>query len=478
MWSPSITQVCRFWRLIALGTPAVWNHLDLARPDLAAALCNRFLKHPLHLSSSLHGIPEVGYETAIQIIVTEALRISELRITSHQVIEAAFAHLPHYMSELRVLAVKSHTTDSYRHINRLQCPNLQYLRLFKTEPSVWTTPLLLQSLKLRHLDISRFSPTPPPHFPSVINALHNLRLLETLKLTWQGPVKDLLTPPAQPVHLPHLQKLKIFDGGVGCTNLRRHLLLSQEVEINLEIVFWPGYPAYFRELIEQFVSPYTHELLFASSVGRYGRAHVVACMPTDWERLFTRYQPSDQKVLTVGRGERSTFDTLMHTTAVHVGGKQSSSKNSAVLTCTIGVAILADYSGIHTLRLSGESAIIAMLELIQGQISNKHGGLLISHVKLLIIENISNPAYNSYAWIQVLRDVLAERRRGTIAGTKDLLYETTHIADVPSNTSMHTKDDMSQGVSRLQTLLFVRCTGIDEGILQSFREMIPKVACY
>jgi hypothetical protein len=237
------------------------------------------------------------------------------------VIEAAFAHLPDYMPELTVLAVETYTADPYQHISRLRCPNLQYLRLFKTEPSVWTTPLLLQSLKLRHLDISCFSPTAPPEFSSVIDVLHDLRLLETLKLTWQGPAEDLLTLPAQRVHLPHLRKLKVVDGGIACTNLRRYLLLSQEVEINLEIIFWPGYPAHFRELVEQFVSPSTHELLFASSGGGYGRAHVVACIPTDWEGLFTKYHPSDQKVLTVGRGEQNTFDALMHTTAVHVEGK-------------------------------------------------------------------------------------------------------------------------------------------------------------
>jgi hypothetical protein len=149
-----------------------------------------------------------------------------------------------------------------------------------------------------------------------------------------------------------------------------------------------------------------------------------------------------------------------------------------VLTCTIGVAIVTEHSGINTLRLSGESAVIAILELVQGQISNKHDGSLLSHVKLLSIEDISHPAHSAYAQIQVLRDVLAEFKRGTTAGTKDLLDETTHIANVLNETLTDAEVGTSQGVQGLQSLSFIRCTGIDEDILQSFREMIPKVTYY
>ncbi|EIN13293.1 hypothetical protein PUNSTDRAFT_48323, partial [Punctularia strigosozonata HHB-11173 SS5] len=143
-WSPECVQVCSHWRSVALGTSGLWNRLNLQRPELAVALCERFTRIPLCVVYDAFDAHPTSETVLKRIIFQQPSRISELELWAQfKVILPTLRQFQSYAPVLRTLHLASakiieldQEKELFECLKGLHAPNLHSLVLYNF-PSFW-----------------------------------------------------------------------------------------------------------------------------------------------------------------------------------------------------------------------------------------------------------------------------------------------------------------------------------------------------
>ncbi|KAI0774633.1 hypothetical protein BD413DRAFT_301484 [Trametes elegans] len=206
----SISHVCRYWRDVALCSPALWTRLVLKSTRGIGAFVKRSKNLPLQFEVSTTHVPITVIRSQIHAV---AHRIRSLEI-----------NLPRYDG----------LTEIYSTLRRIQLPMLEELALLQKplteyevlqqlnpdanlyEPGCGNMPAL-RSLKLYNLPVPFLPETPTaithisieylvPTVPALMKLLERCPLLEHLSLVGYGPEDG---PTFETISLPNLRHFKL-----------------------------------------------------------------------------------------------------------------------------------------------------------------------------------------------------------------------------------------------------------------------------
>ncbi|EIN09791.1 hypothetical protein PUNSTDRAFT_133562 [Punctularia strigosozonata HHB-11173 SS5] len=186
---PRSAHVCSSWRRVALGTPALWNVLNIARPKLSLALYE-------HSSFPVKVFGSARWSSVIvQKFVNRALgdpsRLLELdvKLSSHM-FPLSFRGPAPWLRRLVIELLGSYQAkDSAirERLNALTAPDLSSLTLINVGLDSWSSPLFLAP-RLRSLHIHASLAGPSPSLQNILGVLGQLQHLEKLSLHHALPV--------------------------------------------------------------------------------------------------------------------------------------------------------------------------------------------------------------------------------------------------------------------------------------------------
>ncbi|EIN13338.1 hypothetical protein PUNSTDRAFT_129026 [Punctularia strigosozonata HHB-11173 SS5] len=244
-WSPPCSQVCAFWRSVALGTSKLWNTLDVGRPKLALALCERFPTIPLHVVYDVTDeiVRRPSSEAVLKrIALHHPSRISSLWLSApYDVLLSTLQQFQTYAPVLRSLKLGISDLDDLEDdqlrelVDCLQDTRMPSLRSFCLEsiaPFLPWTSRWLRTLNLRYLDLNYelTQEMPSTVLDDVLDTLEALPLLELLSLGANLPkvlASSTSAAPVREVHLPALRQVTLAGTCQELVSFLRHLRFDQ-----------------------------------------------------------------------------------------------------------------------------------------------------------------------------------------------------------------------------------------------------------
>jgi hypothetical protein len=434
-WSPVITQVCSFWRSVALNTPEVWNQLCSAKPKTALGVYHRFPGMLLNLIFS-HNEPS---DTLAKIISLDPARISGLMLGQTSHLEVALAHF-----QARAPALK-HIDIGYADVAAvedkllaLQTPCIRYISYPSAPQRVWMAASL-RSPSLRYLHISH-NPHSQAALADVLDVLENLHSLEYLRFTYGLPEEPWTArKPSRIVNMSLLREIELGGTTLGCVTLLKHLELTN----NIRFLAWctpecVNYASFMLQLIESYVKLPDVELIYLA-----GFLRVV------WgTRSNLGYYHGPDYPLSVGLSSKELKDftplakilgPLLHRTASAHLKISGFSMYGLHWTPLDWHALLSPINTLRTLHVKSTGSVLA--SLYGGHPS---AGDVLLNLRSLIIEDVGMDG--DQEWPYRLHMAIATRRGNSSAGLADL-----------------------------EVLSFVNCDGITEADMNRFKEIVPEV---
>ncbi|EIN04800.1 hypothetical protein PUNSTDRAFT_137999 [Punctularia strigosozonata HHB-11173 SS5] len=225
----ALTQVCSFWRQVALGTPALCSVLSVSgMPELALTQASRLSTQPLRVFCS--GWPPANYagsSTVLSQVISENPDPPAMKSMSIDVPYIA-------NSEQEQLAMMN------TRLLELRTPMLEHLRLSNISlPVLWASQLI-RSANLRLLSILLTDPvdiTQAPSLTDIVGVLGTLTSLENLSMDgWLAPS----SPPAllpKKATMPRLRELNLSGFPKGCINILGNLDFARPLSLLLVYIF-------------------------------------------------------------------------------------------------------------------------------------------------------------------------------------------------------------------------------------------------
>jgi hypothetical protein len=236
--NPAVSQVCAYWRAIALKVPHLWNRIHLAQPRFLVAVLERsnFLisifwgVRFIHMdwikkTSKTLTIPRAAISKLGRIRMIDFTTSPDNRLENTRKL---FTVLPLEMPELRAVRVTSESQTLQRWFSKVRAPNLQKINLVGVHVD-WTVPALRFGGQLVRLEVDmdpfpRYeAPPQPPPVSRLLALLPNLTLLRQLMVFDHAVTFD--TAPADVerdvIILPKLQYLRVHGLTDHCIVLLR-----------------------------------------------------------------------------------------------------------------------------------------------------------------------------------------------------------------------------------------------------------------
>ncbi|EIN08553.1 hypothetical protein PUNSTDRAFT_134931 [Punctularia strigosozonata HHB-11173 SS5] len=442
VWSPTITQVCRFWRAVAFRTPLLWNKLDLGRSKLALELSRRFPNIPLRLRmwSTLKWAEK---QSVVELVGSCPSRIIEFEASGSHAHGAVIALFQTYAPAMRTLKLFSFDEAMRRHMLKLRTPDLRMLHLYDAPMSLWQSPIL-RSAKLRELILDFEKDKPPLHnFPSldnVLDILESLPLLRLLHLSGFLPrttrLPDPIAEPERLVSLPELFSVWLSDTTLACISVLRRLLIPRcrVLTIICDVGCFQYLPQLWQLVRPQLTSSELHVMASGCKTDVNLR---------DCEDNSPRSVTLDLAASSIIENRDMLLFITEHLPAANVTCLELSGCPSTDVD-VISKAMIQRWTEIRTLRIYDEDFAASFFSVISDDTILARHGPILPHLTSLVLGEVTNTA--EAPWFGLCRAEVARRQAG-----------------------------MSQNAARIQSISFIDCHGIVEGEVASLRKIVPMV---
>ncbi|THU75336.1 hypothetical protein K435DRAFT_287217, partial [Dendrothele bispora CBS 962.96] len=216
-----VSHICRHWRNVALGCPALWSHLNFFMPASVPEMLLRSKSAPLTIQFTLSYYGASKMIEAFHTSLEQVARIRELSIviTGHNFerlfprTDQAAPHLQKLvlnslLDRMEVIALPKDFLDG-------RAPCLSHLEL-RNIHLPWSSPLLknLTTLKLTRTRLN--SQTTLPTLDQLVEMLGRMPGLETLELENVLPSSG---SSISEVTLPYLRDIQLGGDIAGCANV-------------------------------------------------------------------------------------------------------------------------------------------------------------------------------------------------------------------------------------------------------------------
>ncbi|KAI0786651.1 hypothetical protein C8Q75DRAFT_261151 [Abortiporus biennis] len=231
-----ITHVCKFWREIALNIPSLWNHIVILRLECVEAFIERSRFHENQRSNIIQGADELEANSddaplSIQLngsfesgsLNRQELTFNALKAELHRIHELELRG-PLFQADSFIQHFK-HST----HLRRL------ILRGFSMS---WKDAVFAPNL--RHLSLIRSTDivATSASFVGMLNALENLRELETLSITESTPYLSSFGEGLKRcIYLPNLKLLHVCEDSEDLTHLLDHISFPSTTKIDIFCIY-------------------------------------------------------------------------------------------------------------------------------------------------------------------------------------------------------------------------------------------------
>lgn len=238
----SVTQVCSYWRAVALGCARLWTSIEVLRvnPEWTLEMIRRSKRASIQLKAQLYE-PSHHAISSTRLVVTQLSRISDIHLAGNQkslgpLVRTLTGEAP----RLRSLVISNMFWKAHADIMHIPAtfvaggaPLLERLEL-NTCLLDWTAPFLRSCTRVTSLIINgAMSNQPTP------SQLHDIlsRMPSLQRLHLDNSLPHAQSPPSpespHPIRLPRLRKLFLSGGCSDVTCLLNRLVIPTSTTVQL-----------------------------------------------------------------------------------------------------------------------------------------------------------------------------------------------------------------------------------------------------